>query len=162
VLESFGSNEQGTMPTNKKPVLSVLVDGAKRDQFSQLCSSHGRPMAWAINAFIDQCLENDSIDGVFLPPTTTRSEGLAELREIVTDIRENLMRIGVYMPQEAIEEDIEASCEAETSTAYVAAEETPEQKKFRAEMRKIRKLSNAPRMEAQIAQQLAALGMEDD
>jgi hypothetical protein len=150
------------MPTNKKPVLSVLVDGAKRDQFSQLCSNHGRPMAWAINAFIDQCLEYGSIDGVILPPTTTKSEGLAELREIVTDIRENLMRIGVWMPQEAIEEETEASYEAEVSTSCVATEENPEQKKFRAEMRKIRKLSNSPRMEAQIAEQLAALGMEDD
>jgi hypothetical protein len=50
------------MPSNNKPVLSILVDGDKRDQFSDLCRSYGRPMAYAINRFIDQCLESGLID----------------------------------------------------------------------------------------------------
>jgi hypothetical protein len=50
------------MPSNNKPVLSILVDGEKRDQFSGLCRRNGRPMAYAINQFIDRCLESGSID----------------------------------------------------------------------------------------------------
>jgi hypothetical protein len=50
------------MPSNKKPVLSVLIDGDKRDRFSWLCQRSGRPMAYAINKFIDRCLECGSIE----------------------------------------------------------------------------------------------------
>jgi hypothetical protein len=50
------------MPSNNKPVLSILVDGEKRDQFSGLCRRNGRPMAHAINQFIDRCLESGSIN----------------------------------------------------------------------------------------------------
>ncbi len=50
------------MPSNNKPVLSILVDGNKRDRFSDLCRRNGRPMSYAINQFIGRCLESDSID----------------------------------------------------------------------------------------------------
>lgn len=80
------------MPTNKKPVLSVLVDGEKRDQFARLCQKNGRPMAWAINAFISQCLEQDSID---LKPISSPSEvqKLTELQEMVAGLKQDLSQL---------------------------------------------------------------------
>jgi hypothetical protein len=82
------------MPTNKKPVLSVLIDGEKRSQFAELCARNSRPMAWAVNAFITRCLEKDSIalgaSGAIdiiasAPALTVDAEGLAKLREIIIE-----------------------------------------------------------------------------
>lgn len=150
------------MPTNKKPVLSVLVDGEKRDQFSRLCSSQGRPMAWAINSFIDQCLENDSINCRTAPPSAFDGKELAELKAAVMEIAENLIQIGVYKPLEAVEEGREINQLEKLSKPSLVAEETPEQQKIRAEVRKIRKLNTPPSMEKQIAEALASVGLEDD
>lgn len=95
------------MPTNKKPVLSILIDGEKRGQFAELCARHGRPMSWAVNAFITRCLEQDSIalgasgaieiDTVLDSPlaTTVDMEGLAELREMIAELNRNLKVVKV-------------------------------------------------------------------
>jgi hypothetical protein len=98
------------MPTNKKPVLSVLIDGEKRSQFAELCARNSRPMAWAVNAFITRCLEKDSIaldasgaieiDTVLDSPlaTTVDIEGLAELREMIAELSQNLKVVKVFPP----------------------------------------------------------------
>lgn len=78
------------MPANTKPVLSVIVDGGKRDQFSLLCSEHGRPMAWAINAFIDHCLENRSIELTTHPLIENGADGLAGLQARMIALGEDL------------------------------------------------------------------------
>lgn len=90
---STAKRKRGDMPANTKPVLSVIVDGGKRDQFSLLCSEHGRPMAWAINAFIDHCLENRSIELTTHSLVENGAEGLAELQSMMIELREDLKLI---------------------------------------------------------------------
>jgi hypothetical protein len=88
------------MPTNKKPMLSILVDGEKRDNFSALCTAHGRSMSWAINAFIDQCLELETIN----PAPSSLSEdvhpeGIAQLLEKTIHLAENLAKVELAVIQ---------------------------------------------------------------
>lgn len=94
------------MTTNKKPMLSVLVDEEKRTQFAQLCAKNGRPMAWAVNAFITRCLEQQSIDTVLAstPAVPADAEGLAELREMVAELSQNLKRVETYTLHLALRE----------------------------------------------------------
>jgi hypothetical protein len=98
------------MTTNKKPVLSVLVEEEKRTQFAQLCARNGRPMAWAVNAFITRCLEQDSIDTVLAstPAVPADAEGLAELREMVAALSQDLKRVETYTLHSALREGNEA------------------------------------------------------
>ncbi len=90
------------MPTNKKPVLSILVDGDKRDRFADLCSEHGRSMAWAVNAFIDYCIENESINLLDASPTATDPEWLTRLWAMVADIKHGIRRMELSMVQSAV------------------------------------------------------------
>jgi hypothetical protein len=96
--------------TNKKPMLSVLVDEEKRTQFSQLCARNGHPMAWAINAFITRCLEQDSIETVLAstPTVAADAEGLAELREMIAALGQDLKRVETYTLHSALREGNEA------------------------------------------------------
>jgi hypothetical protein len=91
------------MPTNTKPVLSILIDREKRSQFSELCSKNGRPMAWAVNAFITRCLEEDSIalgtsGAIDVPALSVHAEGLAKLKEIIIELRQDLKRAEALSP----------------------------------------------------------------
>jgi hypothetical protein len=94
------------MPTNKKPMLSVLVDEERRTQFAGLCARNGRPMAWAVNAFITRCLEQDSITfgaitavelGSKYPLVMANAEGLAELRDMIANLGQDLKRMKLVL-----------------------------------------------------------------
>ena len=75
-------------------MLSVLVDKEKRNQFTQLCARNARSMSWAINSFITHCIEQDSID-LWLehPSVKADSDGLAELRDMMIELSQNLQRM---------------------------------------------------------------------
>jgi hypothetical protein len=82
------------MPTNRKPMLSVLVDEEKRSQFTQLCAKNARSMSWVINSFITHCVEQDTIDSwLEYPSVMADFEGLAELKEMIAELGQELKRI---------------------------------------------------------------------
>jgi hypothetical protein len=90
------------MPTNKKPMLSILVDGEKRDNFSALCTAHGRSMSYAINAFIDKCLELETIDPAPISLSEdVHAKGVAQLLEKTLHLMENLEKLqpNFYKPE---------------------------------------------------------------
>jgi hemolysin-activating ACP:hemolysin acyltransferase len=86
------------MPTNKKPMLSILVDEEKRTQFAALCAKNSRPMAWAVNSFIDHCLEQNSLTlgtskSIQEWGSMADTAGLAELREMIAELGQELKRM---------------------------------------------------------------------
>lgn len=82
------------MPTNKKPMLSVLVDEEKRSQFTQLCARNARSMSWVINSFITHCVEQDTIKlWLEYPSVMSDSEGLAELRDLLLKLGQDMKRM---------------------------------------------------------------------
>lgn len=82
------------MPTNKKPMLSVLVDKEKRNHFTQLCARNARSMSWVINSFITHCIEQDSIElWLEYPSVIADSEGLSELRDMMIELGRSLKQM---------------------------------------------------------------------
>jgi hypothetical protein len=147
------------MPTNKKPVLSVLIDGEKRSQFAELCARNSRPMAWAVNAFITRCLEKDSIalgaSGAIdilasAPALTVDAEGLAKLREIIIELRQDLKKAEAPPPHlEKTKQDFPKPNPIENiATFKPPGDEDPEEEKHRilkaACERRNRQLQNYP------------------
>ncbi len=128
------------MPTNKKPVLSVLIDGEKRRQFAELCARNSRPMTWAVNAFITHCIEQDSIkidtalDSLF--PTARDIEGLAELREMISQLSQSL-KVMEVSPARIDEEVVycQPTANIELPELFIAEDEDPESEKRRILMR---------------------------
>jgi antitoxin component of RelBE/YafQ-DinJ toxin-antitoxin module len=123
------------MPTNKKPMLTILVEGEKRSQFAQLCSERGSTMARAVNAFIDRCLSEGSID---LAPTTSK-----ELSQDVLKLQE-------------AERLVPVQSESEPSPSGKPAI-SPERQKLIDEVEKLRALGTNPKIEAQIERAFAML-----
>jgi hypothetical protein len=50
------------MGKNNKPILSVLVDADKKEQFADLARAHKQSMGWLLNDCIDRMLAANSID----------------------------------------------------------------------------------------------------
>ncbi len=50
------------MGANSKPILSLLVDGQKKERFAELAKAHSRSMNWLLNQAIDKMLEANTID----------------------------------------------------------------------------------------------------
>ncbi len=136
------------MPTNKKPVLSVLIDGEKRRQFAELCARNSRPMAWAVNAFITRCIEQDSItlgasgaieidtalDSLF--PTARDIEGIAELREMIGQLSQSLkvMEVSQALTDKEVV-SYQPTANIELPELFIAEDEDPESEKRRILMR---------------------------
>ena len=60
-IERFNRNYV-VMGKNNKPILSVLVDEEKKEQFANLARRNKQSMGWVLNACIDRMLAADSID----------------------------------------------------------------------------------------------------
>ncbi len=104
------------MPSNNKPMLTVLVDGDKRDSFSCLCRRNGRTMASVINQFMDRCLEASSID--HSPDSLGSGQNVDGLLETLGDLKHDLKRLG----KERGEQDSSPEKEDFDSTAEVDEE----------------------------------------
>ena len=79
------------MSKNNKPILSVLVDKDKKEQFADLARRNKQSMGWVLNACIDRMLEADSIalctgstgDAVTTPKPAKVELSVADVEEIV-------------------------------------------------------------------------------
>jgi hypothetical protein len=49
------------MGANSKPILSLLVDGEKKERFAELAKAHSRSMNWLLNQAIDKMLAANTI-----------------------------------------------------------------------------------------------------
>jgi predicted transcriptional regulator len=61
------------MGANSKPILSVLVDGEKKERFAELAKVHSRSMNWLLNQAIDKMLEAKTIH-IYQDSSATPSE----------------------------------------------------------------------------------------
>jgi hypothetical protein len=116
-IERFNRNYV-VMGKNNKPILSVLVDEDKKEQFADLARRNKQSMGWVLNACIDRMLEADSIalctgsigDAVIAPKPAKVGLSVADVEELIkTYIDGNLQTSSIDIS--SVEEIVRASIE---------------------------------------------------
>jgi hypothetical protein len=106
------------MAKNNKPILSVLVDQDKKEQFADLARRNKQSMGWVLNACIDRMLAADSIDlyrgsigdAVTAPKPAKVGLSVADVEELIKSyVDSNLQTSSIDIS--SVEEIVRASIE---------------------------------------------------